>query len=162
MLAINGVVFMIPSKLWEIFEQGHIASFCGKGTNSGNVAAKLSGAKATAQKYASYFHSCMGKQMNYFYQYVLMEILCVIVVISNMQANHIFFRRKYWTYGADVIDYWSISDHNERRHVVEPQCNIFPTTVSYLVLQKSNFVSNPVVFLQIICFYTMADQCAFK
>ena len=131
MLALNGLIFMIPSTVWEMFEGGHIASFCGGGTTSDDIAADLCVAKATALKYASYFHSCIGKQMSYFYKFCVAEFLCLIVVILNIHGNHMFFRGKFWTYGKDVIDYWSIKDYSVRRHVVDPQCNVFPTTVSY-------------------------------
>ena len=71
----------------------------------------------------------MGQHKKYFISFVTFELLNLVVIFVNFHINNIFLNGKFFTYGFDVVKYYSLT-RIQQKNEIDPTCNVFPTIVS--------------------------------
>lgn len=128
-LFIHGVIFLLPSLLWNFLEGGLMADF-GSDAKSAFVTADEASLEQRLNTYTKHFKSLGTAYKNsYLASYLLCWVLNVVAAVLNFAlANH-FLDGKFQTYGSDIIGYYGRSA-NDRLNQPNPMCNAFPTKVS--------------------------------
>jgi len=120
LLFLNGLVFMIPDKLWQYFENGVLEQF---GSDKRNFLDNPTDERA---KHVAVFKNISKKlSRKYFWTFVACEMLNVIIGIISFLFINAFLSGHFSTYGADVLNYNLGNSANNR----DPMCSLFPTIV---------------------------------
>jgi len=128
MLALNALLFKIPSVIWKFFEGGLMKEFhSGKNVKSNLLTDDTM--KTNLKTHLWYFKKLKGHQMSYYTAFMLCQLLNVGVLFANWWITDQFLSGKFHTYGSEVINYYQ-HDSDYRRQIKNPMCNAFPTKVS--------------------------------
>ena len=99
-----------------------------------------------AKDFAKYFLALkeqgnLGRNMRYFIAFFICECLNFVTLYLNCHIISKFLGgtalHTFWTYGSDVLEYWGYEPELQRTNI-NPICDMFPTTVSSLVIQVRN------------------------
>jgi len=124
MLLIHGVIFLLPSSLWNFLEGGLLKHF---GTRK-ETSAVLEDAEITklAERNAKKFLLLSRKRNNrYFAKYIFCEICNLVVALFNFYLMDIFLGGRFRNYGSAVINH-AISK-GSTMDAANPMCSAFPT-----------------------------------
>jgi len=136
-LVLQAALFYIPRRIWKSCEGGLIESF-GKEAktivilkgDSENQVKKGSVLKEdVARKYSSYFQSILHHNTGYFAQFLICEILNLLVDILNIYLTDFFLAGRFMKYGTQVWKYLT-HDQFSRTDMPNPMCTVFPTVTS--------------------------------
>jgi len=118
LLFLNGLVFMIPDKLWQYFEDGMLEQF---GSDKRNFLDN----PTDETKHVAVFKNISKKlSRKYFWTFVACEMLNVIIGIISFLFINAFLSGHFSTYGADVLNYSLVNNGRD------PMCSLFPTIVN--------------------------------
>jgi len=113
----------IPRLVWKTFcERGIMASLVGdEGRIGEKIAARFNKVKRKSHWYHVGFASC--------------ELLNILMLIACFQIMNSLLNGKFWTYGADVNNYFNHLKNenlssNPGLRKPSPMCNLFPTEVA--------------------------------
>ena len=130
MLFIHAALFVFPNKLWQYIEGGLLEQFGNKSEKMVMVITDHDKFVEVAEKHAKFFKTLSPKKNNeYFYYFVICEILNCVVVVVNYYLINSFLGGRFSTYGADVIAY-SQADPLYKDDIYDPMCDAFPTLVN--------------------------------
>jgi len=128
MLFIHGVLFMLPSLMWNYLEGGLMADF-GTEAKSALVTADPNTLEQRLDTYTKHFKSLGTAYKNhYLASYLLCWLLNVAATVLNFVLANQFLDEKFASYGMDVIRYYR-KDIEKRSNEMNPLCNAFPTKV---------------------------------
>jgi len=128
MLFIHGVLFMLPSLIWNYLEGGLMADF-GTEAKSALVTADPGTLEQRLDTYTKHFKSLGTAYKNhYLASYLLCWLLNVAATVLNFVLANQFLDGKFRSYGMDVIHYYG-KDIDTRSDEMNPLCNAFPTKV---------------------------------
>jgi len=126
LLFLNGLVFMIPDKLWQYFEDGMLEQF---GSDKRNFLDNPED-KGPDGKHVAVFKNISKKlSRKYFWTFVACEMLNVIIGVISFLFINAFLSGHFSTYGADVLNYNS-GYKDENTNTKDPMCSLFPTIVN--------------------------------
>lgn len=150
MLFIHGVLFMLPSLIWNYLEGGLMADF-GTEAKSALVTADPNTLEQRLDTYTKHFKSLGTAYKNhYLASYLLCWLLNVAATILNFVLADQFLDGKFSSYGKDVIHYYG-KDIDTRSNEMNPLCNAFPTKVrcdiSSIASSGSTNVEKPLCLL---------------
>jgi len=129
MLAINALLFKIPSLIWKVFEGGLLKElyYSGEGVKSNLLTENAMSTNLTTHLW--YLKKLKGKQMSYYTAFMVCQLLNVAMLFANWWGTDKFLSGNFHTYGSDVISYYQM-DADYQRNAMDPMCNAFPTKVS--------------------------------
>jgi len=123
-LFLNGIVFMIPDKLWQYFEDGMLEQF---GSDKSNFLSNPRDEYDADGKHVAVFKMISKKlSRKYFWTFVACEMLNVVIGIVSFLCINAFLSGQFSTYGADVLNYSSGYKEGKK----DPMCSLFPTIVN--------------------------------
>jgi len=127
MLAINALLFKIPSLIWKFFEGGLMKEFhSGKGVKSNLLTDDTM--RTNLKTHMWYLQKLKGQQMSYYIAFMVCQLLNLAMLTANWWATDKFLSGNFHTYGSDVMHYYR-EDSSYRRNSKNPMCNAFPTKV---------------------------------
>ena len=130
MLFIHGALFLLPSKLWQYIEGGLLEQFGNKNEKMIMTITDHDKMTEAAENHAKFFQSLSPQKNNeYFYMFVLCELLNMVVLVVNYYLINTFLGGRFSTYGADVISY-SQTNRYQEDDIFNPMCDAFPTIVN--------------------------------
>ena len=152
-LFLNGVLFMIPDKLWRYFEDGMLEQFGSnkreflddpkidrsenENQNNGNIVNITNDGANASNSHGSNTRPNHGKHVEifkklskklcrkYFYTFVACEMLNIVIAITSFVFTNAFLSGHFYTYGSNVVSFGSGYDTTN-----DPMCSLFPTVVS--------------------------------
>jgi len=124
LLFLNGLVFMIPDKVWQYFEDGMLEQF---GSDKRNFLDNPKDEDADGEHVAVFKNISKKLSRKYFWTFVACEMLNVILGIISFLFINAFLSGHFSTYGADVLNYnLGFKDESTK----DPMCSLFPTIVN--------------------------------
>jgi len=126
LLFLNGLVFMIPDKVWQYFEDGMLEQF---GSDKRNFLDNPKDEDADGEHVAVFKNISKKLSRKYFWTFVACEMLNVILGIISFLFINAFLSGHFSTYGADVLNYNS-GYKDENTNTKDPMCSLFPTIVN--------------------------------
>jgi len=130
MLALNALLFKIPSLIWKFFEGGLMKEFhSGKSVKSNLLTDDTM--RTNLKTHMWYLQKLKGQQMSYYIAFMVCQLLNLAMLTANWWATDKFLSGNFHTYGSDVMYYYR-QDSSYRRNSdnPSPMCNAFPTKVS--------------------------------
>ena len=132
MLFLNGVLFMIPDKIWQHFEDGLLEQFGSKRSEfldnpqnerppNENEANDVDGKHVEIYRGLSK-NACR----KYFYTFIACEMLNIVITIISFVLTNVFLSGRFFNYGSNVISYNLGYEECQQN----PMSSLFPTVVN--------------------------------
>jgi len=118
-LCFQAALFYIPKLIWDSAEGGLMKAIANGLNRALYKESEIVGRRKIVVDYVSQ-HIRMHN--GYVFKYWACEVLCFIVILTNIFMVNSFLGGEFLTYGTDVLDY-SLMDQNER---VDPMIYVFP------------------------------------
>jgi len=134
---LQAALFYLPRKIWKTCEGGLMASFGRDAKRLVILRGDFEGGEEKgglvkediARKYSAYFQSILHHNNGYFIQFLLCEVLNLIVVIANIYLTDFFLGGRFMRYGSQVMKYLG-HEQAARHDLPNPMCTVFPTVTS--------------------------------
>ena len=126
-LFLNGVLFMIPDKLWQYFEGGLLEQF-------GSRKSEFLDNDLDRKHVEIYEGLSKNACRKYFYTFIACEMLNIVIAIISFVLTDVFLSGRFFNYGSNVISYDSVIKHDsgidELNCKQHPMSSLFPTVVN--------------------------------
>jgi hypothetical protein len=131
MLLIHGIIFLLPSNLWNFLEGGLLEHF-GTRKETSTVLEEKEIRKLAEQNAKKFLLLSRKRNNRYFAKYIFCEICNLIVALFNFYLMDLFLGGRFKHYGSDVINH-SINKGNTL-NAANPMCSAFPTLTNCVIV----------------------------
>jgi len=137
-LLLQAALFYIPRKIWKSCEGGLMAAFGRESRGVLLLCHEESGElekgvaenrEELARKYSVFFSNRLHHNNGYFIQFLICEILNLVMNIVNIYLTDYFLSGRFMKYGSQVVKFLSY-DKMSRTEIPNPLCTVFPTITS--------------------------------
>jgi hypothetical protein len=125
---LQALLFRLPCKLWRHLEGGKMEEF---GLEAKRHLLTSEASEAVARQYAESFQAVMHHNNPYFWQFVMCELLNMVVLFVVISSTDLFLGGQFWGYGWRVYNHYNLQ--NAARlgsRIMTPMCSLFPTVTS--------------------------------
>ena len=138
MLLINAALFILPNQLWRYLEGGMMQKFNLNEDQDQKEESEDNYIERVKRLVMNIFKVSLTAKRTYFWKFFAVECLNLTIVVINFFAIDFFLDGKFNGYGIEVFNYLADNKYQTEIQtssqtldvVINPMCNLFPTTVS--------------------------------